>query len=84
MRSFCVSDFLTCCEILLCFSEILSTHKHIAEQDSNKGSSVVSAIIQPGYTDSCSSINLLVLRLGSEIESQRIIHIYKTTNVPIM
>ena len=83
MRSFCFSDFLTCCEILLCFSEILSTHMHIVEQDS-KGSSVVSAIIQQGYTVSCSGINLLVLRLGSEIESQRIIHIYKTTNVPIM
>ena len=36
---------------------------HIVEQDFNKGSSVVSAIIQPGHTDSCSGINLLAPEL---------------------
>jgi hypothetical protein len=74
MRSSCVSDCLTCCGILHCFfSEILNTHLLIAEeQDSNKGSSVVSAIIQAGHTGSGSGINLLILPLGSEIKSQRI------------
>jgi len=57
---------------------------HIVEQDSNKGSFVVSAIIQPGHSDSCSGVNLLVLRLGYQIKSQRIIYIYNTTKVRIM